>query len=473
MSKVLLADDEPSIIETLRDHIPWSELGFTTVLTAANGNEALELLQTDEPDVAVFDIQMPGLSGLELAHRIYQGEMSTRVIILSGYAEFSYAQKAMQYNVLGYLLKPVEIDELTALLSKAVNVPQEHSMADRSIIDILEENDDSLRTLLSQAGLDPDRFYLSGSISDQPVLTEAAFTFSTGRQAYVYLTDRCVTVDPGCDNTGRSGHRSDAFLITDTVMNDPSVYGIGIYPEAVSAGSLRDALYRCDALCYSFFIDPGVKYIPASDDTGAQFILDEISDAVHAGNRTRVLELMGRLRDRETRRHFTIHDASQLVNRLVSDVRILPDGQDYRVYHYRQLVYTYGTFDEMINELTDLISQSSDETSVETAGGNTHFLRIAQYLGHHYSENISLRDVSVAVNLSPGYISQLFKSATGDTFTHYLTGIRIEKAKELLSDPSQSLSDIAISTGFNDYFYFLKAFKKRTGQTPSGYRAVT
>lgn len=93
-----------------------------------------------------------------------------------------------------------------------------------------------------------------------------------------------------------------------------------------------------------------------------------------------------------------------------------------------------------------------------------------KYINTCYSENITLKDVAKVVNLNPNYISQVFKRTTGTTFSHYLTNLRITHAKKLLTTTNISINDVSIQSGFNDYFYFLKTFKKYTGKTPSEFR---
>ena len=112
MYKILLVDDEILIREKIAQKIPWEELGFELVAACENGQEAMEILEKEPIDVVLTDICMPYMDGLELAKIIYEKNMSTRVVILSGYAEFEYAKMAMQYRVYSYLLKPVTSKEL-------------------------------------------------------------------------------------------------------------------------------------------------------------------------------------------------------------------------------------------------------------------------------------------------------------------------------------------------------------------------
>lgn len=93
-----------------------------------------------------------------------------------------------------------------------------------------------------------------------------------------------------------------------------------------------------------------------------------------------------------------------------------------------------------------------------------------RYIDTHYDRSLSLGDLAREMNLNPNYLSQVFKKETGKTFLKYVTDLRIEKAKTMLDSGSYSISEIASALGFNDYFYFLKTFKRVTGLTPKQYK---
>ena len=119
MLKVLLVDDEPFILQGLQVLVDWEKEGYEVPLTAANGEEALHILLEQHVDLVISDINMPVMTGLELLRQIRQVHtLDTWFVILSGYAEFSYAQEAMRYDCTDYILKPVEKDVLISLLRK-------------------------------------------------------------------------------------------------------------------------------------------------------------------------------------------------------------------------------------------------------------------------------------------------------------------------------------------------------------------
>lgn len=131
MMKVLIVDDEPKLREGLKSIVPWAELGYQVVGTAANGNEALEKHEICDPDLMLIDIRMPGMDGLQLIEAIRKQDTDIHLLILSGYADFDYAKRAISNRVDGYLLKPVDEDELSKYLiqiKEAIEQEQERRL---------------------------------------------------------------------------------------------------------------------------------------------------------------------------------------------------------------------------------------------------------------------------------------------------------------------------------------------------------
>ena len=109
---LLIADDEASIRNGLSTVVPWEQFGVIIVGTVQNGEEAYDIIKKYQPDIVITDIRMPGMSGLELIEKVKQENILTNFIILSGYDDFEYAQKAIQLGAKNYFLKPIKIDDL-------------------------------------------------------------------------------------------------------------------------------------------------------------------------------------------------------------------------------------------------------------------------------------------------------------------------------------------------------------------------
>ena len=123
----------------------------------------------------------------------------------------------------------------------------------------------------------------------------------------------------------------------------------------------------------------------------------------------------------------------------------------------------------MLDDLIRLVRKPASQTDVSFESDNLHFLQIIRYIHSHYREDLSLGSLAEVMHLNASYVSQLFSRESGTTYRKYLTELRIEKAKELLTTTNLSLSEVSEQVGFNDYFYFLKTFKKLTGISPGKY----
>ena len=113
---VVVADDEDELREAVCTMIPWEELGFRLAGSASNGLDALQLVEKYEPDLLLTDIRMPFISGIELARQVREVRPATNIAFLSGYDDFAYAQQAIQYNIISYMLKPLTMEGLGAEL---------------------------------------------------------------------------------------------------------------------------------------------------------------------------------------------------------------------------------------------------------------------------------------------------------------------------------------------------------------------
>ena len=118
MLKLIIADDERIIRESISKMIDWNSLGIELIGLCSDGIEAYNMILDECPDIVLTDIRMPGLSGLELIEKISQTDLNIQFILLSGFGEFEYAKKAIQYGVSEYLLKPVTAMELTGVIEK-------------------------------------------------------------------------------------------------------------------------------------------------------------------------------------------------------------------------------------------------------------------------------------------------------------------------------------------------------------------
>lgn len=120
MYKMIIVDDEDIVINGLTTVINWKEHQIEIVGTATNGQKALKIIQEQKPDIILTDICMPGMDGLQLIKKVKEEQPNTVFIIISGYAEFEYAKSAIELDVIDYLIKPVDIEEIIGVIKKSI-----------------------------------------------------------------------------------------------------------------------------------------------------------------------------------------------------------------------------------------------------------------------------------------------------------------------------------------------------------------
>lgn len=119
MLKLMIVDDEPFVRNALRTGVVWEKYGYEVVATCQDGQEALDMMPSMQPDIILTDVRMPFMNGMELAEKMHERYPEIIVIMISGYEEFEYAKAAVNYGAFAYLLKPLDIEELLKTLERA------------------------------------------------------------------------------------------------------------------------------------------------------------------------------------------------------------------------------------------------------------------------------------------------------------------------------------------------------------------
>lgn len=175
MWKLVIADDEPKIRRGIENILNWSEFGIEIVGQAEDGEIALEIIKENRPDIILLDINMPFLNGLDLLQKLKEIGNNGIVIIISGYDDFSYAQKALQFNVFDYILKPVSKKNIEEIIIKVTNKLIERGKENNYLEWVkrqLAENKEVLqKTFFSE--------WFNNKLSDEQVLKEMSFLISS------------------------------------------------------------------------------------------------------------------------------------------------------------------------------------------------------------------------------------------------------------------------------------------------------
>lgn len=467
MYKVLIVDDESWVIESLKDLVSWGQYGFEVVGQAASGSEAMDAIRELNPDVVFTDIRMPEMNGLELIRLGKTMGLAIRFVVVSGYAEFAYAQKALSYGAAAYCLKPFDEIEIGGVLVKL----KETLESTRPI------REDMMQLLLDDSG-GRNQEKLLGMLEDQGILNwiEQGIVpvVAIGLSELHLPAGRVIKLITGTSKTAylMSEEQAKGLLSKEAKNNTEDILGIGFGKLLTEWREIRSAIEEADLAAYQCFIvgKPGVYTLPITRDTELKGLLAEIHIAIGSRDSEIVLRNLDRIDGLFREGALTIRHAFEVYNLTISFLFDL-GRKETILYSYEQLVRLFVNVNEMIAELKALASQYVLQMSAQAPESkNQTFKPILQYVTENFRRDLSLQDLANQFFMNPSYISQLFKKEVGETFTAYVARLRVEQACELLERGSGTVSDIAEKIGYRDYFYFTRLFKKLTGQTPTQYR---
>lgn len=505
MLQVLIADDEQWIRRWLEKVIPELGQGYEVAGAVENGAEALRLLQTQPVDIVVSDVRMPMLTGLDLAQAAREGKAAPQFILVSGYDQFAYAKRAIDLQVVAYLLKPIDREELRAALHKAAQaIEQQRGMQAGSQV-----FRDAIHRLTEQ--------YLR---EGEPALLErlertlaAAGCRCTGVYAGV------LQCDISLENSAQPGQvlremlgRYYADCISLCVLEDNMNYVFAAFQYRRDPGaatlrsaaeiknSVRGALPRCRIELSRRF--EAVRDLPEAVAEARGRILEgyirEKSAAVVDTSRSRLLAVRSSillairgcdlqalqesaqlLQEMFLGKNSNSDDCRYVLFSLVSEViRMLADvdgsfANPYvaRGYSFCVKIENYQNVPAMVEWFVGYAGQVIDYLKRNQSFNVPHIAaRVRNYLLEHYAEEISLASICGKFGINSSYFSKKFKEEIGMNFVDCLTGIRMDAARRLLESTDRPVAEIGRSVGVRDAKYFSKLFQNSTGMTPSQYR---
>lgn len=470
MYKVLIVDDESWVVESLKVSVNWNELGFAVCGEAYGGLEALRYIQQERPDVVFTDIRMPGMTGIELIKKGGELPEPPKFVVVSGYAEFAYAQRALNYGAAAYCLKPYDEQEIMDVLKKLKkSLDSARQLSDSTMLQLLaEHNEESLFVLkqeFEKRGIHIDGEH--GAVAVVCAATEGPFPeieytlgLKIGRAKMLYLMDESRVNEAVARLEREFAER---------------IKGIGVSFKMTDYRMLKNGMDSAGLLANQFFItgSPGVFKFDAMEQGTMNDLVKKIGAAIGGKDLAALGKHLDEAAHLFTNDNLTARHALHLYNVAVSF--LYSEGGDERdgmLFSYEQLMEMFPNVSEMIHYLRTLsmrvIRKNPEQAPIESS--NETFKSILQYVHEHYRHDISIQSLTQKYYISPNYVSQLFKKEVGETFTSYMTKLRISFACEQLEQTNLMVSEIAEKAGYNDYFYFTRMFKKVTGKTPTQYR---
>ena len=510
METVLIADDEMPIREGIKCIVDWEDLGFKICGEAANGEEALKQILSLKPSLVLLDIKMPKLEGLEVIENAREQGYEGRFIILSGFSDFKYAQKAIRLGVNNYLTKPIDEDELTESIinirseieaARAQKSKKEHYIqkAKKEILyDIVTGNLDYNVFSPEEMNLVADTYQVVIYENFNIEGGEMPYQFSdllkvtnNGRQTFEHFmnNDYNVIILKGNFALEKFQRFVDHYENTPPQKGSPMdslfiAYGKPVeslddvhesYEEAYKL--IKRRFYCAEGqhtLSYEELpkVSEGKKQL---DNSRIEHYSNTITDYIQAFSRRKVAELLFELEEYL----YNVDADISAVKLYLTDVFLQVKENIMRVYNGGNLTFSHNSeIIEYISEqnyLYDIIAYISKqfENIMNSIGSSTResvLDDVLHYIDHNYHTNIKLELIASLFGYNSAYLGKIFNKSVGESFNSYVDQVRIKRAIELLMENKMKVYEIAERVGYKNVDYFHKKFKKYVGVSPAEYR---
>ena len=499
MYNVIIVDDEPMIREGLRTLIPWEEYGFNVMGIAKNGRDGLEKYQQYAPDLMIVDIRMPEVDGITLIETIRKKNKSVHFIILSGYADFEYAKRALGCQCDGYLLKPLDEDEFIVylkevhrklqnekkltILMESEGLKRKEDFIERYLINNNSHSDIDLEELCQSYDLHAASYqvvllateddmeldteirniinkenngFMFDTNSYKGVLFKENFSISTGQSQLLekikeYKIYAAVGEIVDCPENIHISYNTAQQLLENKYFYQE---GVLLTCKDMRSNNRHEGLSESD-----FSVDSYVERLYYSIEIvsyeACEKIVNELAEYMINGN----------FSEQKIKKNFTkiytntlnkILLANENMQSVLSPMNSIA-GELYEIKNLPSLV------EFVLNELLKVIN------SLDNGQTDVSLKKMIDLIHKEYDQNLRLDTLATVFNYNSAYLGKLFKNHTGEYFNTYLDKVRIEKGKQLLVK-GYKVYEVAERIGYANVDYFHRKFKKYVGVSPSSFR---
>ncbi len=513
---VVLVDDEPLAREHVRRSVDWGPLGLEIVGEASDGREALSLIDRVSPAVALIDINIPYLDGLEVSERIRVDHPECKVVVLTGFDDFDNARKALRAGVVEYVLKPLASEELTAALVRARDrhLSESRQRAYRSQLEAISrsasesDRESALGTLIAQADGPPDpngRAFID--VGEGSRVTLLMIDGLENRSADVREQNRWYDALREIVRTSSGSRRSAtaigpdgrAVFLADSLEESERIVALvrevlrerfnftvsaGISSPVSGAAQLRDAyLEALGVIRERFFSGHEFTGVAPVEERRQGVIVENKADlilALRMGDLDAIEAYLDAAFETVRRDRLDVESVllmgvemaaagAQFLTELERDPGQVMDesGQP-----WTNFARTRDSMDELRIWLSHVFRRILTEARDDQRFRTFRVVELAMsYLGQNFSNpDLSLRTIADACSVNPTYLSKVFKTQTGHSVIEYLRSLRLTSATRLMKErPDARVNEIAEQSGFADPLYFSKVFKTAFGVSPRRY----
>ncbi|MEK0314795.1 response regulator transcription factor [Cohnella sp. 56] len=525
MYSMLIVDDERFERDGVKFLIDKYGLGLE-IVEAASGEEALQYIKEHPIDILLTDIRMREMDGLQLAEQVRAVQPGVKIIFLSAYGEFEYAQKAINLQAIQYILKPVDVTNFLDVLTKAIRMLQEEEKAQQSL---LQDNQKSIQwekhrivaDLLGSGGYagaltagDPrhslppwNQVLPSGNLAGERhyrmmiLDTRQRFFDSADPEFEQRLTDWLpypssiinmneyqslilleVPAEEPAERFGTLGHETMDWFKARS-QQEMSVIVSETFEDAES---MRSAYRKVEAVLESrfFYEEGGVRFAePLDEQQGAvqspyiEQTLEEINGLLARHEfglvRMRFEALFDHLKNSN---RFSVIYVKYICSEIVRSILKSTNTKDQELFkNSLETIYKTAVLKDLRDVMLAIFEQFGARLAPVSSPPPSESVHkvvadVIQIIEREYRSDLSVELIAERVYLTPSYLSHLFAKHTGLSLIKYLTIHRLAKAKELLQETNRKIIDISHDVGYSNFPYFCTLFKNYYGKTPTQIR---
>ena len=533
MYKILLVDDEILVRDAIRENIDWGKLDCELIGDCENGKQAVEFVKTHEVDIVLTDILMPYMDGMELSHFLHDNYPDILIVIFSGFGEFEYAKKAIQYNVSEYMLNPVTAMELTKVIENMKEKLDSRKKEQRKMESLTQVSQDyhknanvirskaldclvkctrevqvsldelermgitfqaasyrvavfDIDTYSEMYQMDMDKQQESAlmafvlfNVGDEIVVQEKAgvvYQEGNNRVCIIFAGNRTKEFS---ENIHRICHEIQK-KVKEVIGLETSI-GIGSWVR-----SPYELIYSyrlaAKAIDYRYLLGGNLLFDMEEKKTDNSIFLindlETLTEAIKSGDRRLMEETLGQIeteiKSALVEKSYACIYLQQVIRAIGNTCQSLSEEPE-KIIAQREALLKAVTEQRTFSQAAALVEKYAQEVfdelqELNSSSGQRQGMLAMDYIQKNYMDPcLSLNSICSYLNISTSYFSTIFKEMTGETFIEVLTRVRMEKAKELLENTTMKNYEIAEKVGFSDPHYFGISFKKITGKTPTEY----
>lgn len=500
MYSLIVVDDEESMLSGLTGMVNWETMGVSLCGAFRDGSEAIAYLSDHTADIVISDIKMPTATGIDIARFIFEANLDTRVVLLSGYRDFEDARQAMTYGVKHYITKPFMLATLRAIVLELV-----------AELDETGKREDALREMLERQnaaqGYLEERFYIEltlGALSSPESLRKRIQLMGADDDLLARRCALCKVILPADDEQKRGAEES-IIQLTDKLSGAIAGFDFHIIrkPErsffalcVASSPRARDFAGIGDLIEEAAQdVVPGVRVVQTTVYGSLRELAASAVTPADGQDLTQQQDEQQRLTMSYLREGDAEAAASFICVRLES---VAQRGLDFaQAYALRMIANIHNELAGENNDaadaylaghsflpimrcesvgalkqqlLAEMTAVSSFLAHHSKGGGELIVARAKRFIAANYDRDLTLTDVAKHVYLNPAYLSRLFREHSGATFMDFLITTRMQAAARYLTKPQHHVYEVCRLVGYGNVKHFYKLFKKEMGCTPSEYR---